>query len=473
MTKKAATSSTPTLQLAVIGLGTMGANVARNAAHHGAAVAVYNRTKERTKEFMDAHASEGNFMPAETLEDLVNELAAPRKVLLMVKAGDAVDAVLDELLPLLKKGDILIDGGNSHFADTIRRDERCRKKGIFFVGMGISGGEEGALKGPSIMPGGSPEAYEQLAPILTAIAADDGAGGKCVAHIGQGASGHFVKMVHNGIEYGLMQLIAETYDVLKSVGDVSNEKFGEMYASWNTGVMESFLLEITAKIFPVKDPETGEAMIDVIKDAAGQKGTGKWTTEAAMSLGVAIPTITAAVDARIMSAHITERKKLSVELPEALPEPMQYTSLSELAKDAYACASICSYLQGFDLLEAASEDHKWNLNLAEVARIWRGGCIIRSGLLPLFQEFFADADARHKVFDLFMGKAQQHWRNFVLLAAERGIPAPAMSASLAWYDSVRRKRLPQNLVQAQRDFFGAHTYERLDREGVFHTQWEA
>lgn len=461
------------MQLGVIGLGTMGANVARNAARHGAKVAVFNRTKERTKEFLDAFSSEGDFTGCETLQELADELKAPRVVLLMVKAGDAVDAVLDELFPVLKKGDIVIDGGNSHFQDTIRRDERCRKKGINFVGMGISGGEEGALHGPSIMPGGSPEAYEQLAPLLTAIAADDGAGGKCVAHMGPGASGHFVKMVHNGIEYGLMQLIAETYDVLRSVTDMTSEQLGEMYAGWNTGVMESFLLEITGKIFPVKDPETSEALVDVIKDAAGQKGTGKWTTEAAMSLGVGIPTITAAVDARILSSKPAERKKLSVELPESFPEPIQYAaSAQELSKDAYLCASVCAYLQGFDLLEAASEDHKWNLKLDEIARIWRGGCIIRSGFLPLFQEFFTEKDARRTVFDLFLGTAQQRWRNFVAFAAERGIPTPAMSASLAYYDTIRRKRLPQNLVQAQRDFFGAHTYERTDRDGTFHTQWE-
>ena len=463
----------PQMQLGVIGLGTMGANVARNAARHGAKVAVFNRTKERTKEFLDQFASEGNFVACETLKELSEELEGPRIVLLMVKAGDAVDAVLDELFLVLKKGDIVIDGGNSHFQDTIRRDERCRKKGLLFVGMGISGGEEGALNGPSIMPGGSLEAYEHLAPLLTAIAADDGAGGKCVAHMGPGASGHFVKMVHNGIEYGLMQLIAETYDVLRSVTDMTNEQLGEMYASWNTGEMESFLLEITGKIFPVKDAETSESLIDVIKDAAGQKGTGKWTTEAAMSLGVGIPTITAAVDARILSSDPGARKKMSVELPESFPEPIQYgTSPQDMCRDAYLCASICSYLQGFDLLKAASEDHKWDLQLSEIARIWRGGCIIRSGFLPLFQEFFADAGAHQKIFDLFLGKTQQHWRNFVSLAAERGIPTPAMSASLAYYDTIRRKRLPQNLVQAQRDFFGAHTYERTDREGVFHTHWE-
>ncbi len=462
------------MQLGVIGLGTMGANVARNAARRGAKVAVFNRTKERTKEFMDHFAAEGNFAPCESLKELADELESPRMVLLMVKAGDAVDAMLDELFPVLKKGDIIIDGGNSHFQDTIRRDERCRKKGINFVGMGISGGEEGALNGPSIMPGGSPEAYEQLSPLLTAIAADDGAGGKCVAHIGPGASGHFVKMVHNGIEYGLMQLLAETYDVLKSLSPMSNEQLGAMYTEWNTGAMESFLLEITGKIFPVKDPESGEHMVDIIKDAAGQKGTGKWTTEAAMSLGTAIPTITAAVDGRIMSSNPAARKKMSVELPESLPEPISVsTPLTELAHNAYMLAGLCSYLQGFDLLKNASEDHVWNLHLAEVARIWRGGCIIRSGFLPLFQEFFESEDARHKIFDFFLDGAQQNWRKFILVAVEHGIPVPAMSASLAYYDSLRRKRLPQNLVQAQRDFFGAHTYERIDREGTFHTEWQA
>lgn len=461
------------MHIGVIGLGTMGANIARNAARHGARVVVFNRTKERIKEFMDQFSGEGEFVPVETLKEMVKELKSPRAVLLMVKAGDAVDGVLDELLPLFKKGDIIIDGGNSHFQDTVRRGERCRKKGIFFVGMGISGGEEGALNGPSIMPGGSPEAYEYLSPILTSIAADDGAGGKCVAHLGTGAAGHFVKMVHNGIEYGIMQLIAEVYDVLRTLTEMSNEEMGQLFGEWNKKDLQSFLMEITSEIFPFKDPDTGEYLLDMIKDAAGQKGTGKWTTEAAMSLGTAIPTITAAVDARIASAHPGTRKKMSVELPESLPEPIvDAVSVQELAHDALLLSTVCTYLQGFDLLGAASEDHQWKLDLSEIARIWRGGCIIRSSLLPLFQDFYKEEASRTKVFDLFRDATQRNWRKFIQLATERGIPVPANAASLAHFDTIRRKRLPQNLVQAQRDYFGAHTYERTDRDGTFHTEWK-
>lgn len=470
-------SPTSKLQLGVIGLGTMGANIARNAARNGATVAVFNRTTERTREFMDAHGSEGAFVSCASLQDLKAALVAPRTILLMIKAGDAVDAMLEELLPLLKKGDTVIDGGNSHFLDTARREERCAKKGIHFVGMGVSGGEDGALHGPSMMPGGDLASLDRIKPLLQKMAADDGAGGKCVARMGNGGSGHFVKMVHNGVEYGLMQIIAETYDVLRSASGLGAAELSEVYQSWNEGVLQSFLLEITAKIFPVKDPETGEALVDVIKDAAGQKGTGKWTTEAAMTLGVGVPSISAAVDARILSSDPLARKRRSAELPESLPEPLpEGKPLADLARSAFLLSGVVTYLQGFDLLYAASREYQMDIRLSEVARIWRGGCIIRSGLLPIFQDFFAEEDAavaaRTKIFDLFRGDMQEDWRRFVSVAIDRGIPVPCIAASLSYYDTIRRQRLPQNLIQAQRDFFGAHTYERMDRDGTFHTQWE-
>lgn len=463
------------MQLGVIGLGTMGANVARNAARNGATVAVFNRTEERTEEFIKNHGTEGAFIGCPTLTAFIKALKPPRAILLMVKAGDAVDALIDDLLPLLLRGDIIIDGGNSHFNDTARRQEILRKKGMHFIGMGISGGEEGALHGPSMMPGGTHEALEHVLPLFTAMAADDGAGGKCVAPMGPDGSGHFVKMVHNGIEYGLMQLLAETYDVMKHIGGLTNEELAEVYGSWNEGLLQSFLVEITAKVFQKQDGAGAGFLVDVIKDAAGQKGTGKWTTEAAMNLGVGIPTITAAVDARILSSDPVSRKRYNAELPESLPEPLpEAKPIAEMAKNAYLLASICDYLQGFHLLQAASTEYEWKLQLPEIARIWRGGCIIRSGLLPVFQNVFQLDDgeqARRELFAPFEGEAQVDLRRLVSMAIDHGIPVPALSASLNWYDTIRRTRLPQNLVQAQRDFFGAHTYERLDQEGTFHTEW--
>jgi 6-phosphogluconate dehydrogenase len=465
------------LQLGVIGLGTMGANIARNAAKNGATVAVYNRTTERTKVFLEEHGSEGKIIGCESLQDLRNALTPARVILLMVKAGDAVDGILDELLLILQDSDIIIDGGNSHFMDTQRREERCRQKGVIFLGMGISGGEEGALHGPSLMPGGSREAVESLLPLLQKMAADDGEKGKCVSYLGPAGAGHFVKMVHNGIEYGLMQIIAESYDVLKTVAAMRPDEFADMYASWNNGPLKSFLIEITAKIFKTIDPETGGPLIEMIRDSAGQKGTGKWTTEAAMNVSVAIPTITAAVDARMLSRDPAARRRRNTELPESLPPPFpEGKPLPELARNAVLLSVITAYLQGFDLLNAASREYQFDLPLSEVARIWRGGCIIRSGLLPVFQQLFSENEeaiqARVNLFECFRGEAQEDWRRFVTLALDHGVPVPAISASLAYYDTIRRQKLPQNLVQAQRDFFGAHTYERIDHDGTFHTEWD-
>ncbi|MBI3618434.1 NADP-dependent phosphogluconate dehydrogenase [Candidatus Peregrinibacteria bacterium] len=465
------------LQLGVIGLGTMGANLARNAARNKTTVALFNRTTEKTDEFMVAHGSEGKFIPCHSLKDFAKALKKPRPILLMVKAGDAVDIVIQELLPLLEEGDILIDGGNSHFRDTQRREKELAERGIALIGLGVSGGEEGALHGPSMMPGGGASAYKKIEPLLKKMAADDGMEGKCVTHLGPGCAGHFVKMVHNGIEYGLMQLIAECYDLMKNVGHSSNDDLVKIFSEWNAGELQSFLVEITAQIFQKKDPETGDFLIDLIGDVAEQKGTGKWATEAAMDLGVAIPTITAAVDARILSADPLQRKQLSVENPESLPEPYpEQKSIAELCRSALLLSWLAVYGQGFQMLMAASKEYQWNLSLAEITRIWGGGCIIRSSLLAKFRDMFATPQSQREglktqILDLARGERQVDWRRLIAIATGSGIPVPALSASLAYADTIRRKRLPQNLIQAQRDCFGAHGYGRTDREGSFHTNW--
>ena len=463
--------------LGVIGLGTMGANLARNAARNGAAVSVYNRTAQVTENFLEEHGAEGEMKGYKSYKEFVQSLEHPRAILLMVKAGEAVDAVLRDLLPLLQKGDIILDGGNSHYPDTQRRTEELAAQGIHFIGMGISGGEEGALQGPSMMPGGNEKAYRTIEPLLAKMAADDGEGGKCIAYVGEGGAGHFVKMVHNGIEYGIMQLIAESAALLKDVGKYTNTQLAETFAAWNTDAnLSSFLLEITARIFTKKDAETGGDLIDFIADSAGQKGTGKWTTEAAMTYGVAIPTINAAVDARILSGSAEKRtahRSLPVALDEQDPVPPP-EKLRSIVRNALELAALCTYGQGFDLIEKASAEEGWKIDLGEVARIWRGGCIIRSAFLPLFQAQYGRGDtvaATEQLMQRFAGEKQRDWRRTVTIAASRGIPTPALSASLHAYDAYRSARLPQNLIQAQRDYFGAHTYERTDTEGTFHTEW--
>lgn len=450
----------------------MGANLARNAARNGAKVAVYNRTSEKTDEFIREYGSEGDFVACKTLKELVDSLESPRPILIMVKAGKAVDAVIDELAPLLLKEDIIIDGGNSHFPDTDRRTEELKKKKIRFIEMGVSGGEEGALNGPSMMPGGDKSAYEELKPLLLKMAADDGDGGKCVTYIGDNGAGHFVKMVHNGIEYAIMQLIAESYDVLKSEGGKSNAELADIFSAWNEGEdLNSFLIEITAKIFAKK--EEGKDVIDLIKDAAGQKGTGKWTTEAALDFGVAIPTINAAVDARIISGSEGDRMRAG-EFPETLEQPYSKPEkLTSRVRIALELSVICAYMQGFSLMESVSKDKKWNLDFSDIARIWRGGCIIRSAFLKKMEAVYTKkgSEAKKEILTRFDGESQLDWRRVVSIGTGRGIPLPAMSSALSYYDSLRREHLPQNLIQAQRDFFGAHTYERLDKKGTFHTQW--
>lgn len=468
------------MQLGVIGLSTMGANLARNALRNGAHVVVYNRTREKTDAFMAAHGGEGNAAAAHTLGELCTMLSGPRAILIMVKAGAAVDDVIAELLPQCSKGDILIDGGNSHYRDTERRQKMLKEHGVQFIGLGVSGGEEGALHGPSMMAGGESDAYASVAPLLKMMSADDGEGGACVALCGPGGAGHFVKMVHNGIEYGVMQLIAESYDLLKNIGGYEGPMLAETYEAWSRmPEMESFLLEITADIFTVHDGDSSALLLDVIADRAGQKGTGKWTTESAHTYGVAIPTITAAVEARILSGSADVRDT-GRDMPAAMnlhdeppPRPLK---LRSLIRSALELSTITAYAQGFTLLHRASEEESWNLQLSEIARIWRGGCIIRSSLLRTLQKMYGiDAaqseGARDAILLRFDGERQIEWRRTVSLAASHGIGAPAMAASLAYFDSIRRQRLPQSLIQAQRDFFGAHTYERTDREGTFHTEW--
>jgi len=468
------------MQLGVIGLGTMGANLARNAARNGVKVAVFNRTTDKMKEFIKSYDSEGEFVGCSSYEEMIKTMDAPRAVLIMVKAGEAVDAVIEDLLPLLEKGDLLIDGGNSHYPDTVRRTTTLKEKGIGFLGVGVSGGEEGALNGPSMMPGGDEGAYKKIEEMLQAMAADDGDGGKCVTYIGEDGAGHFVKMVHNGIEYGVMQLLAESYDILKHVGKFTNDKLADAYAHWAEATeLKSFLMEITADIFNKEDDKKkGGLLIDVIKDAAGQKGTGKWTTQAALKYGVAIPTINASVDARIISGSAELRVKNqdnpdAVDHHDSVPPPEKLRSVT---RHALELSILISYMQGFELMKVASEEEGWDLDLSEIARIWRGGCIVRSSVLGKFQKMYSKekdiaSAGRESIIERFEGERQLDWRRIINLSVSRGVPLPAMTASLGYYDALKRTRLPQNLIQAQRDYFGAHTFERIDKDGTFHAEW--
>ena len=465
------------MQLGVIGLGTMGANLARNAARNGAEVAVFNRTTKVTNQFIKTHGKEGKFTACKTYENLVSALKAPRAILVMVKAGEATDAVRKDLVPLLDKGDIIIDGGNSHFPDTERRCNELKEKGINFIGMGISGGEVGALEGPSMMPGGDLKAYKQLEPLFKLMAADDGSGGKCISYMGDGGAGHFVKMVHNGIEYGVMQVIAESYDILRTLGNFSNEKFAQIYDSWNQAEnLESYLMEITAKIFTKKAKD--KDLIDLIADRAGQKGTGKWTTQAALDFGVPIPTINAAVDARIISGSVDLRTRMKdfphqLDEHDPIPPPEKFASL---VRSAVEQSIICVYLQGFTLIRKASDENKWKINLGEIARIWKRGCIISSSLLEKLERTFGRKEsevkaAKEELLERFKGERQLDWRRVLERGISHGVPLPAISASVSYYDALKKESLPQNLIQAQRDYFGSHTFERTDKGGSFHADW--
>ncbi len=457
----------------------MGENLALNVESRGFSVAVYNRTAAKTDDFMALRAPGKNIVAAKTLTEFVDALETPRRILVMVQAGKPVDAVIDQLKPMLSPGDMIIDGGNSLYDDTERRTKDLEAAGLGFVGMGISGGEEGALNGASLMPGGTHAAYGILEPILVKIAAqvDDG---PCVTFIGPGGAGHYVKMVHNGIEYGDMQLIAEAYDLLKNVAGLSGQELQEVFAEWNTtDELNSFLIEITANIFKYIDPETKQPLVEVIMDAAGQKGTGRWTVMSALELGVCIPTIIAAVNARIMSSYKDERIKASQELtgPSGKYEGDTKEFVNKV-RDALYCSKICSYAQGMALLSAASKSYNYDLSLSEISRIWKGGCIIRAGFLDKIKTAFKDDPALPNLllapeFKQSILDRQSAWREVLSTASLLGIAVPAFSASLDYFDSYRRERLPQNVTQAQRDYFGAHTYERTDkpRGEFFHSEW--
>mgnify|MGYP006143872369 FL=1 len=464
----------------VIGLAVMGENLALNVESRGFPIAVYNRTASKTKEFMETRAVGKDVKAAYSLEEFVQILERPRKILVMVKAGPPVDAVIEQLKPLLEEGDMIIDGGNSLYEDTERRTrdlESTTKLG--FVGMGVSGGEEGALHGPSLMPGGTEFAYRELEPILTKIAAqvDDG---PCVTYVGPGGAGHYVKMVHNGIEYGDMQLIAEAYDVLKNGLGLSNQQLQETFAEWNrTDELNSYLIEITADIFKYVDPETGHHLVDLILDSAGQKGTGRWTVLSSLELGVPIPTIYAAVNARVMSAYKDERVAAAKELPgPGETYPGDADLFVDKVRDALYCSKMCSYAQGMALIAKASQEFNYHISLPESARIWKGGCIIRASFLDKIRKAFAENPGLPNLllapeFKQSILDRQEAWREVLVLANKLGIPVPAFSSSLDYFDSYRRANLPQNLTQAQRDYFGAHTYERTDkpRGEFFHTEW--
>ncbi|MCL4508894.1 MAG: NADP-dependent phosphogluconate dehydrogenase [Chloroflexi bacterium] len=465
-------------QAGLIGLAVMGANLALNIASRGFQVVVYNRTAERTRQFLTGPASGTSIIGAETLSGFVAKLERPRRIILMVQAGAPVDSMLSQLTPLLEPGDAIMDGGNSFYQDTERRSKELAQKSLRYIGTGISGGEEGALHGPSIMPGGDRAAYDELfAPILTRIAAqvEDG---PCCTYIGPGGAGHYVKMVHNGIEYGDMQLIAEAYALLSGGFGLSARELSDIFADWNTGILESYLIEITAKVLGYTDPDTGLPLVDLILDAAGQKGTGRWTSQDALQLGVPIPTIDAAVWSRNISALKTERIAAAKMLGTTRKEPLgRDEQIIGAVRDALYAAKVASYAQGMALLAAASKEYGFELNLSDLARIWKGGCIIRARLLNEIQRAFRsqpglvnlllDEEFRNQLLE-----RERAWRTTVQLAAERGIPCPALSASLAYFDSYRSVRLSANLIQGQRDFFGAHTYQRTDKPGTFHTQWE-
>jgi 6-phosphogluconate dehydrogenase len=458
----------------VIGLAVMGQNLALNIHNNGFKVAVYNRTALVTDEFIKRCAENAGIIPAYTLEELAKALAPPRKIILMVKAGPPVDLVITGLLPLLEAGDIIIDGGNSHFTDTDRRVAELKSKGIFFLGTGISGGEYGALHGPSIMTGGSMTAYQQVEPILTSIAAKT-EDGSCCTYLGSSSAGHYVKMVHNGIEYAIMQIIAETYDILRQGLKLPNAQIQGIFSGWNDAELNSYLMEITQDILKRTDEKTGVPLVEMILDKAEQKGTGKWTSQSALDFGIPVPTITAAVDGRILSAYKEQREQAAKVLTP--PGGRQSDNLSiEQLRSAVYLAVLTSYAQGFHLLQAASQEKGYELNLREVARIWKGGCIIRAKLLDPIQKVYKEDPGLFNlllspVFSSEVNKRVSDLAEVICQSAACGLPTPALSASLNYIASLRAENLPSNLIQAQRDYFGAHTYQRVDQEGSFHTDW--
>jgi 6-phosphogluconate dehydrogenase len=462
--------------IGVVGLAVMGSNLARNlASRQGNTVAIYNRSPEKTRELVARHPEAG-FVAAESVSEFAAALTTPRTAIIMVQAGAATDAVINQLAEVFEPGDIIVDGGNAHFSDTIRREAALSARGINFVGAGISGGEEGALLGPSIMPGGSKEAWNTLGPILQSIAAV-AEGEACVAHIGSDGAGHFVKMIHNGIEYADMQLIAEAYDLLRHVAGLQPAEISEVFRRWNRGDLESYLIEITAEVLGHTDARTGKSLVDVIVDQAGSKGTGVWTVQTALNLGVAVTGIAEAVFARaISSASHQRRLAQSLPGPSAVPGSPDTEEFIAAVEQALYASKIVAYSQGFDAIWQGAREYNWLIDRAEVARIWRAGCIIRAQFLNRITDAYRAEPGLELLlmapyFREAIDKAQSSWRDVVTVAVAHGVPTPAFSSSLAYYDQIRRSRLPASVIQGQRDFFGAHTYRRVDEEGVFHTLW--
>ncbi|MEF2737860.1 MAG: NADP-dependent phosphogluconate dehydrogenase [Bifidobacterium choerinum] len=465
----------------VVGLAAMGASLARNLARHGNRVAVYNRHYARTEHLIDSYGDEGQFYPAKTVKEFVDLLEKPRTAIIMVKAGVATDAVIDELAEYMEPGDIIVDGGNSYFKDTIRREKELRAKGLHFVGMGVSGGEEGALLGPSMMPGGSDASWERLKPILESIAAKADDGEPCVMHVGENGAGHFVKMVHNGIEYADMQLIAESYDIMRRGLGMTPDEIGDVFEAWNGTDLDSYLIEITAEVLHKKDPQTGKPLVDVIYDHAGMKGTGTWTVQTALELGVPVTGIAEAVFARGLSDQTALREKAQADPfrgPDGHIELGVETreAFIERVRQALYASKIVAYAQGFNEISRAAETYGWDIDMAHLARIWRAGCIIRAKFLDRISEAFEDGAADVSLlfapyFKQGIEASESDWRHVVATAAEVGLPAPVFSSSLAYFDGLRAKRLPAALIQGQRDLFGAHTYQRVDQPGAWHILW--
>ncbi|WP_199038102.1 NADP-dependent phosphogluconate dehydrogenase [Glycomyces salinus] len=465
-----------TADIGVVGLAVMGSNLARNFARHGFTVAVYNRTYAKTQELIAEHGGDGDFVPSEELADFVASLKRPRKAMIMVQAGKATDAVIESLAELMEPGDMIIDGGNAHFENTRRREAALRERGIHFVGTGVSGGEEGALNGPSIMPGGSAESYESLGPILEAISAKAPDGTPCCTRLGPDGAGHFVKMVHNGIEYSDMQLIGEAYDLLRRGAGIEPTELSKIFSEWNTGDLDSYLIEITAEVLGHTDAATGKPFVDVVLDQAGQKGTGRWTVQIALDLGVPVTGIAEATFARALSSGTRQREGAvgvlsgpdgGVDLPESFVDDV---------RQALYASKIVAYAQGFDQIAAANAEFGWDIDLGSCAALWRSGCIIRAGFLDKITAAWRGNPGLPTLlaapeFTKIVTEAQDAWRRVVSAAVQAGIPTPGFSAALAYYDGLRSKRLPAALIQGQRDFFGAHTYKRVDREGTFHTEW--
>ncbi len=472
------TTAVRTAQFGIIGLGVMGANLALNVEDHGRTVAVWNLETEWVDRLL--HKNPGRqLIGAKSLQEFCRALERPRRILMMIAAGDPVDQTLQKLSPYLAPGDIVIDGGNSYFKDTIRREANARQTMVHFFGMGVSGGEEGARHGPSLMPGGPREAYNQIAPILQSIAAKSDSG-ECVTYVGPDGSGHFVKMVHNGIEYGDMQLIAEAYEILKRTLHLSAQELSDIFAEWNRGPLESYLIEITSRIFGVTDPETGEPLVDVILDKAGQKGMGKLSAKVALELEIPVPTIAAAIDARALSGLKDERVIAGQLIHSSAAGAFngEKRELIQAVHDALFASKICSHAQGMCLIRAGSAEWQWDINLREMARIWKGGCIVRARFLDsIMRAFELQPDLPNLLLDsefmTWIRRSEPSWRKLIVTAVQMGIPVPALSASLSYFDSYRSAQLPQNLTQAQRDFFGAHTYQRADRPtaGFVHTDW--